>query len=112
MMTSQLLLTEMQNKGLTVQCVNNKLQVKPAHLIDGLMADLIKLNKAELIQLLNTEREPTNHWWVLHFKDAQPMQVCTLPHSTQSEMLAYYPRAIAAEPIPSPIDETTEAQAP
>lgn len=99
MMTSQQLLTEMQNKGLTVQCMNNKLQVKPAHLIDGVMADLIKSNKAELIQLLNSNTDTTSHWWLLHYADAEPMQVCTWPYSTHDEILAINRNAIAAEPI-------------
>ena len=63
------------------------------------------------IEKNNSEKEITNHWWLVHFKDAKTKQVCTWPFSNRSEILADYPQALEAEPLQSPI-ENSQAQAP
>ena len=54
-------------------------------------------------------KEVISNWWLLHFIDADPIQAAIYPPCNYAEALAFYPTAIAAEPIPSPIDETVEA---
>jgi len=58
------------------------------------------------IEKNNSDTGVINHWWLLHFKDSAPKQVCTWPHSNKAEMLALNPLAIEAEAILSPIDST------
>ena len=59
----------------------------------------------------NSEKERTNHWWLLHLKGAKTMEVCSWPFSTRREILAHWPQALEAEPIESPIEDS-QAQAP
>lgn len=41
--------------------------------------------------------------WLIHYRDKEPEQVCILPEPTHAEVLALYPDAVAAEPIPERI---------
>lgn len=44
--------------------------------------------------------------WLLHFPDADPLEVHFIPAATHAEALAYYPDAVAAEPLQqSPIKD-------
>jgi hypothetical protein len=41
--------------------------------------------------------------WLIHYQDKEPEQVCILPEPTHAEVLAMYPDAVAAEPMPERI---------
>lgn len=47
--------------------------------------------------------EVISNWWLLHYADRESVQVAIWPPSNHAEALALNPKAIAAEPIPSPI---------
>jgi len=53
----------------------------------------------------NTDIEVISNWWLIHFTDLKPVQVAMWPPCNHAEALASYPKAIAIEPIPSPIAE-------
>ena len=49
--------------------------------------------------------EIISNWWLIHFVDLEPVQVAIWPPCSHAEALAFNPKAIAAESIPSPIAE-------
>ena len=53
--------------------------------------------------------EITSNWWLIHFIDCEPLQVAMWPPCNHASALESYPKAIAVEPLPSPITvEATE----
>ena len=56
------------------------------------------------------ESEVISNWWLIHFTDLDPVQVAIWPPCNNAGALASYPKAIAAEPIPSPIDENLNVE--
>ena len=51
--------------------------------------------------------EITSNWWLMHFVDREPIEVAIWPPCNQAGAFASYPKAIAVEPLPSPV--TVEA---
>lgn len=41
----------------------------------------------------------TSHWWLLHFTDRDSIELSSSPAINLSDVLAYYPGAVAAEPF-------------
>lgn len=58
----------------------------------------------------NGDSEVISNWWLIHFTDRDPVQVAMWPPCNHAGALASYPKAIAAEPIPSPIDENLNVE--
>lgn len=60
-----------------------------------------------------TDEGLTSWGWLLHYPASDPVQVFCLPEPTHAEVLAMYPDAIAAEPIPehTSIKPTPEQEA-
>lgn len=80
---------------------------------DGLNAD--RIARIARIRVATPQKtgisasdEVVSNWWLIHFADLEPVQVAIWPPSTHAEVLALNPQAIAAGPIPSPIDESSE----
>lgn len=44
------------------------------------------------------------HWWI-HFADREPLEVIFTPEPTHAKVLALYPAAVAAEPLPDVLAE-------
>jgi len=65
------------------------------------MGHLTDLAQAAIDDL---ERERHRHWWI-HFPDREPLEVIFAPEQTHSVVLALYPMAVAAEPIPDVLPE-------
>lgn len=57
---------------------------------------------------IDASGEVISNWWLIHFVDIESVQVAIWPPCNHAEVLALNPRAIAAEPMLSPIDETVE----
>ena len=49
-----------------------------------------------------TAEQAISHRWLLHFADAEPLYVTLDPATTQCDLLARYPSALAAQPMPDP----------
>jgi hypothetical protein len=50
-----------------------------------------------------TPREARSHRWMLHFADGEPMAVTFVPEETHAHVLARYPGAVVAEPLPESV---------
>ena len=53
------------------------------------------------------DSELISNWWLIHFTDADPVQVAIWPPCNHKEALDSYPHAIAAEPFPPQVVEVT-----
>lgn len=95
---------EVVRKGLMIHSVEGNLKVSPTKLLDEELINLIRANKSDLIELLDSQKDAISHWWSLRYEDGKTNEVSTWPPSTHSEMLALNPRAITAEPIPQPFE--------
>jgi hypothetical protein len=42
---------------------------------------------------------PTSPWWLIHYLDRDPPEVCCVPPATHADILERYPDAVAAEPF-------------
>jgi hypothetical protein len=40
-----------------------------------------------------------SRWWLIHYLDRDPLEVCCVPPATHAEILERYPDAVAAEPF-------------
>lgn len=38
-------------------------------------------------------------WWLIHYIDSEPLEVCCAPEASHTEILEHYPNAVAAEPF-------------
>lgn len=57
---------------------------------------------------IHASGEVISNWWLIHFVDLDPVQVAIWPPCNHDSAMAFNPQAIAAEPIPSQVDETME----
>lgn len=56
---------------------------------------------ADLSEAANDPAPDTRHFrWLIHFPDRDPVETTCLPEPTHAEVLAMYPDATAAEPMP------------
>jgi hypothetical protein len=54
---------------------------------------------------IDASGEVISNWWLIHFIDIEPVQVAIWRPCNHSYVLAMNPKAIAAEPVKSPINE-------
>jgi hypothetical protein len=67
---------------------------------------VIRERKAEIIDVLKVGAGDTataSRWWLIHYPDRDPLEVCCVPPETHAEILERYPDAVAAEPFTSTI---------
>lgn len=79
---------------------------------DGLNADRVaQVARVQVASPIKTDFIASNaiisNWWLIHFIDCDPIQVAMWPPCNHAGALASYPKAIAAEPISSPVEELT-----
>lgn len=56
---------------------------------------------SEINQAANDPASDARHFrWLIHFPDRDPVETTCLPEPTHAEVLAFYPDAVAAIPIP------------
>lgn len=48
----------------------------------------------------NKANDTRHYRWLIHFPERDPVHTCCLPEPTHAEVMAMYPDAIAAEPMP------------
>ncbi len=56
----------------------------------------------------NSDIEVISNWWLIQFSDIESVQVAIWPPCNHASAFESYPHAIAAKPIPSPIDQAME----
>lgn len=54
---------------------------------------------------IDASGEVISNWWLIHFIDIKPVQVAIYPPCNHADVLALNPKALAAEPISSPIND-------
>ena len=51
-----------------------------------------------------------SNWWLLHFADLDLVEIAIWPPATYAEVMELNPKAIEAEPILSPINDSADAE--
>lgn len=62
----------------------------------------IREHKPALVAALASPDALPRRAWLLHFAEREPLEVIFCPEQSHAEVLARYPEAIAAQPVPQP----------
>ena len=77
---------------------------------EGLNADRVaQVARVQVASPIKTDFIASNaiisNWWLIHFADRDSVQVAMWPPCDYASASASYPKALAVEPIPSPVAE-------
>lgn len=89
-----------------VEKVGGDYPKKPKELEKGGILGLLGTSppRFEINDAANDPAPDTRHYrWLIHFPERDPVHTCCLPEPTHAEVMAMYPQAIAAEPMPERI---------
>jgi hypothetical protein len=90
--------------GLTVQADGERLLVTPADRITPELREAIRASKPMILSALRPAAR-----WMLHFADTETLTVTLDPPEAHAQVLARYPDAVAAEPLPTPPPEELQS---
>jgi|GEM_PF-3990163 len=111
-MTGEQILDDIQRAGLTVEIVDNRIRLAGPAELRALFRQTVREHKLSLVAAIQSRplsSQQTSARWLLTFASDIRVEAYTSPASTQAEIMAQFPDAIAATPIvPPPLRSSCE----